>query len=326
MGGRRNRSVYLAGKIHPWHRDGDEDWRFTIVPDLVHYVQDEWLAEYINAHNEWSFLPKAILGRFDYVGPFFTDLSDISGGHGGPKMDPHGLAIIVSPGEQRGSDSFPIQKLVTELCLNAIKRADLIFAWIESPDCYGTLMELGYAKALGKQIACYLAPSFSCPVPTGFDDEEEDPNSVADFWFPSTACAAIVAHGTPREMFEQTITGLGWELFPEHFDSPLERAFAEEWLQQAAHLVYPLSSQYSIKNGKYRLDFAFTPLNIGIELDGYTYHSDREAFARDRQRQREIEALGWHIIRFSGDELRQDIARCVSETVHFLTVQHHRGL
>ena len=36
--------------------------------------------------------------------------------------------------------------------LDGIKKADCVFAWIADHECYGTLVELGYAHALGKQI------------------------------------------------------------------------------------------------------------------------------------------------------------------------------
>jgi hypothetical protein len=47
----------------------------------------------------------------------------------------------------------------------AIARADLVFAYINTPDCYGTLLDLGYAQGLGKFTAavvdsagCHIAP------------------------------------------------------------------------------------------------------------------------------------------------------------------------
>ena len=108
------------------------------------------------------------------------------------------------------------------------------------------------------------------------------------------------------------------------FDSPLENAFALAWQGQGFDDLYPLTAQYPINGGQYRMDFAFAPLRVGIELDSYTYHSDRETFTRDRQRQREIEAQGWHILRFTGDELRKDILRCVYEAANFLSIQQYR--
>lgn len=34
--------------------------------------------------------------------------------------------------------------------MRAIERSDLLFAWIDSQDVYGTIAEVGYAAALGK--------------------------------------------------------------------------------------------------------------------------------------------------------------------------------
>lgn len=103
-------------------------------------------------------------------------------------------------------------------------------------------------------------------------------------------------------------------------DSKLEVDFYIEWEYQGLHLVYSLIPQYPFKGGKYYIDFVYVPLEVGIELDGYNYHTDREQFTRDRMRQREIEAEGWRIIRFSSDEVFSDVTKCVQEAAHFLSV------
>jgi very-short-patch-repair endonuclease len=321
------KSIYLAGKITPWSKYNEDDWRFSIIPQLTHYVTNQWIGDWTNGNRSWSFLPRAIFDKFDYVGPFFTSLEDNYGGHGGGLCYPHGVDVTESPRWKHKHDTPELKIVVTVLCLDAIRRADLVFAWIESRDCYGTLFELGYANALGKEISLHLAPSFF--LETSEKDDEDDAayrSAFDDFWFPYFACEGQVAQVSPRDALQDAITNLGWEAFPDSFDSPLEANFAQEWLNQSLHLVYPLSCQHNIKDGKYRLDFAYEPLKVGIELDGYTYHSDREAFTRDRQRQREIEAQGWHIIRFSSDELAQDIGRCVREAAHYLGIQKHQGV
>jgi very-short-patch-repair endonuclease len=109
-------------------------------------------------------------------------------------------------------------------------------------------------------------------------------------------------------------------------DSPLEIDFWLEWHAQGYHWLYSLSPQYPFKGGRYYIDFAYPPLNVGIELDGYNYHSDRAAFTRDRKRQREMETLGWHFIRFSRDELCWDLLLCIEEVMHFLEMHKHRRL
>jgi hypothetical protein len=54
-------------------------------------------------------------------------------------------------------------------------------------------------------------------------------------------------------------------------------------------------------------------LRIAIELDGMAGHSTTDDMARDRKRQREIEALGWRVIRFGGKEVHHDPAACAAE-------------
>lgn len=315
------RNIYLAGKITAWSK-GCEDWRFDIVPSLTYAVERGWLNELLSPPDEWHYLPQAIFGRFHYVGPFFTDLEDFACGHGaGLTAFPHGLNPEESRWWKHGADTPIVRRMVTQLCLKAIRRADLVFAWIDTPDCYGTLFELGYAKALGKRLAVYFAQDAflgketTRPYPYG--DEEDVPDPLFELWFTYCACQGQIAHGTPTEALQETIAALGWDCT---YASPLEAAFAEEWGNQSLHLIYPLTSQQPVKNGAYRLDFAYAPAMFGIELDGYTYHGDRASFTKDRQRQREIEALGWHIVRFSGDELRRDMAACVREAARLLDI------
>jgi hypothetical protein len=59
---------------------------------------------------------------------------------------------------------------------------------------------------------------------------------------------------------------------------------------------------------------------IGIEVDGYAYHSDPFTFTQDRQRQREIEEDGWRFIRFSGKEVRADPQLCLIQTARLVRV------
>lgn len=315
------RKIYLAGKIRP-NIKYQQDWRLALV-DGLEDAQEDGLVR----GTPWPVIPQAIFGRFTYVGPFFTDLSDETfSGHGSYLAYPHGWDPSRSREWKHGADTPIIRASVVERCLQAIASADLVFAWIDDLACYGTLFELGYAKALGKRLAVRFAQgNFYRSTPERLTEAEDEPSNPYDeLWFTYFACHGQVCPDGPEEALKEVIAELGWDVFPETFDSPLEAMFAEEWRTQSLHLIYPLVSQHAVKNGAYRLDFAFPRLELGIELDGHTYHSDREAFNNDRRRQREIEALGWRIIRFSGDELRHDIAACVQEAARFLDIQKHR--
>lgn len=54
----------------------------------------------------------------------------------------------------------------------------------------------------------------------------------------------------------------------------------------------------------YRLDFALPQSKICFEVDGYTYHSNREAWTKDRIRDIDLSLNGWRVFRFDGDSVR----------------------
>ncbi|MGH2496552.1 MAG: endonuclease domain-containing protein [Ktedonobacteraceae bacterium] len=103
--------------------------------------------------------------------------------------------------------------------------------------------------------------------------------------------------------------------------SPIEEAFWEAW---QASCSIPLIPQYKI--GKYRVDFAHEPSMTIIELDGFRAHSSTDSIAHDRRRQREIEALGWHFIRFGGKEIKQNLQTCVEEAEQGIRKRIHSNL
>ena len=183
------------------------------------------------------------------------------------------------------------------------------------------MFELGIATGLGKAVAVYASEAFCTETIVNVFGNKE--RAIDELWLMAKACKLLPAP-CPRVGLERAIESLGLLWLKPCYDSPLEKLFAEEWVNQALHLLWPLGYQHPIKGGAYRLDFAYEPVMLGIELDGYTYHSDRDAFTKDRQRQREIEAMGWSIIRFSGDELRQDIAGCVRETARRLDIEKRK--
>lgn len=61
--------------------------------------------------------------------------------------------------------------LVRTLSLKGVCLADVIVAFIDSTDCYGTISEIGYASALGKKIIL------------AFDSEELTYSKISDMWF-----------------------------------------------------------------------------------------------------------------------------------------------
>ena len=54
------------------------------------------------------------------------------------------------------------------------------------------------------------------------------------------------------------------------------------------------------------LDFAFPHFRVGVEADGRRWHSDAEAFERDRLRDNALTAAGWRILRVTERQVRTD--------------------
>lgn len=61
------------------------------------------------------------------------------------------------------------------------------------------------------------------------------------------------------------------------------------------------------------IDFAYKDLRLAIELDGRGTHGDAEHFQTDRERDRRLAAVGWHVLRFTWLDVHQHPDRVVAE-------------
>lgn len=98
--------------------------------------------------------------------------------------------------------------------------------------------------------------------------------------------------------------------------SPIEQQFWNACLQVKAPELRGLIPEYQA--GQYRIDFALPEHKTGIELDGFATHSSTADIARDRRRQRDLEAAGWYIIRFGGSEVHHDAESCVRQAARLV--------
>lgn len=57
-----------------------------------------------------------------------------------------------------------------------------------------------------------------------------------------------------------------------------------------------------------RIDLAYPRRLIGIEADGFAFHSARPDFVRDRRRQNELASRGWIILRFTEEDVNHPYA------------------
>jgi very-short-patch-repair endonuclease len=80
---------------------------------------------------------------------------------------------------------------------------------------------------------------------------------------------------------------------------------------------FKIESIYREKS--YRVDFAVIHRHrygdesrLVIECDGHDYHErTKEQAARDRQKDRDLQSLGWKVFRFTGSEIHADADDCV---------------
>jgi hypothetical protein len=139
--------IYLGGKIRK------HCWRHRLVPEL-------------RGHS-WS---DGVLLRndFAYVGPFFVGCD-----HGCfHNKNSHGAIAIrgdnACPGRDVHADFDCPHHEVAGLCLGAITKADLLFCYIDSKDCFGTLVEIGYALAQNVPVVIAFAPGIASAVDNDF--------------------------------------------------------------------------------------------------------------------------------------------------------------
>lgn len=65
--------------------------------------------------------------------------------------------------------------------------------------------------------------------------------------------------------------------------------------------------------GPFSIDIAFPAQRIAIEIDGWAFHSDGEAFQNDRTRQNWLALQGWQVLRFTWLDITQYPDRVLAE-------------
>lgn len=86
-------------------------------------------------------------------------------------------------------------------------------------------------------------------------------------------------------------------------ESPLEDRLWNEFKR----LVIGAERQWDLVVNKrhYRLDFALFCQNgyINVETDGDRWHATKPRRARDNRRNNDLASVGWHVVRFTGDQI-----------------------
>jgi hypothetical protein len=180
--GRKIESVYLAGKItgDPWREEilgpGCSRERWSVAEG-----DDEWFRGQIVPVPGWERM-------LDYRGPFWLDPAD------GSIPNEDAEHAYGDPWNHLSTDC----NLVRSKSLNGVYFAHLVFAWIDSNDCFGTIAEISVAYSRARQSRDY--PIIAIATPYGFVDHQ--------MWFVmGMAHYRVDAAGSPAEAWDRLWTG-----------------------------------------------------------------------------------------------------------------------
>jgi len=150
---RESTRFYLAGKMRRY----DEDWRCDLVAGKTFF---EDIDDYRRSHSDLQLM----IGGHRFMGPYGLDEEYFGHGVGEGHITEN---VQMEHGQEIGIASDSVRQIVFDTCKKQIASCGIVFAWIDSTDCHGTIAEIGFAYAIGKKIWIGFSPD----VPFG------------DFWF-----------------------------------------------------------------------------------------------------------------------------------------------
>lgn len=202
-----------------------------------------------------------------------------------------------------------------DIAIDLIVESDMMVAYLDKEDSYGSIAEIAYASAFGKKIFVFVDMGSCETLKTiGKHGEEIWENYWGKnskfrdaYWF---VCSFphVKTFFAGKEDMEGFLYNLG------NVESPIEEMFFLESFQKL-----DLLSQYV--EGKYRIDFVIYDKKIAIELDGHEGHKTKEQRTNDTQRERYLTSKGWKVIRFTGTEIFQNCKKCVNEVQELIKEQ-----
>lgn len=167
------RGVYLAGKI------SEDSWRSEIVGDSWKEHEGRDSSEGLVWLRKTKAVPIPDGRKLSLTGPFWRDVRNSHGGRAS-FSDTRGPHAQCDAFDDTFENADRMQLI--EAAKLAIDGSDLVFAWINSLDCFGTLTEIGYAAGRGKIVVIAWDVSLY-----------SEPNGFPEFWFPALFGDARIA-------------------------------------------------------------------------------------------------------------------------------------
>jgi hypothetical protein len=188
--------VYCAGRIESRAKQTKKGYRWGLVNTIL--LDDSRLAK--------APLTRFSIGKipFIYTGPY-TLADDHRGSHLPHLFDDknkenlgygtrsHGSALYIDSFNTKESNINARHTFLR--ALDGIKQCDVLFVWIDDMEAYGTLIEIGFAKALGKHIVLATPPLEKTTA--------NDPaNPFGELWFAFKSANELVHGDNANACFE----------------------------------------------------------------------------------------------------------------------------
>lgn len=314
-------SIYLAGKITA------HGWRDHIVNRC--WVEENDLGDdgsginFADTHPvpmpaAWTL---RISEHYDITGPFFVRC-DHSCTHGQSTHATVGGCVQDHRGVMRDE--------VRRLCLDAIERSDVVFAWLDDATAYGTIAEIAWAHRAEKHIVLAVPP---CPTKNvyGWDFAGHSGEITCDCiihgeqWFVAGMANYIIEAADATTAWNQWMSPriehrlrtikeyqeLDLLLEQREGQNEVELMFWNAHISYGRARIHDLEPQYKISAGgkNYRLDFYSPSRQFAIEVDGLRWHNG-DSWIKDRNRQRDLENAGIRFHRYAAKEVMNDARDC----------------
>jgi very-short-patch-repair endonuclease len=89
-------------------------------------------------------------------------------------------------------------------------------------------------------------------------------------------------------------------------DPALTRSEAERILLELIRTARLPAPEANVELRGWEVDFIWRDRKLVVEVDGYAFHASRRSFERDRRRDRELQAAGYRVLRFTWRELTEE--------------------
>jgi hypothetical protein len=83
------------------------------------------------------------------------------------------------------------------MIIGAIEWADLVFVWLDSLDCYGTLVEIGLARSQDKIIVIAIQDE-----PARLMEKYRSTGISSDLWLALRMAHKVISCGSPSDAWE----------------------------------------------------------------------------------------------------------------------------